>query len=472
MIKTHWLGTRKVTSSPLASVVSSLLLISGGVVIACTVYFLSVIKGQAEESVLKRVELAIELERQHREHIVSEYTYWDEAYTKIIIEKDVNWIEFNAGKYLAEAYEYDFTLGVFDDDKEAFYFVDDEIANLSFETIYSTSLRFMKELSSRSNLETKTASSFFMLGDELYLVVGGPLIDETSAQPRTGTYIAAGKRVDAEYLETLTENYHLPSLKLVNSTTRSAGMNSFNLQDALGATIANLEWKQENISHEVLPILLLLISIVIGTSVYIVRRVIVEDSVARNSYEQKLYIAATTDPLTKVSNRRHFFEVGESLVANETKPLAVVLIDIDHFKKINDQYGHHVGDAALSSFADICRLEVRASDIIGRIGGEEFAIILRNVTPAIAHDITERIRNCVAESCFKSEGNNLSMTISIGVALSERDHHLEALIKEADGALYQAKADGRNRVVINNQVGGVKCSDYSQEIRIASVGHH
>ncbi|MGY5537562.1 sensor domain-containing diguanylate cyclase [Vibrio brasiliensis] len=468
MKSTKWFGDRK-TSSPLASLVSSLLLLSGGIVLASTIYFLSVINTQAEEDVLKRVELAITLEHSHREHIVSEYTYWDEAYTKIIVEKDADWIEVNTGKYLADAYEYDFTIGVREGDKKAFYFIADDMAQLSFDDVYSSSLRFMKELSSKSNKETKTASSFFMLGEDLYLVTGAPLIDETLSEPREGTYIAAGKHVDADYLKALAESYHLPSLTLVNSTTRAAGMNIFSLQDATGATIANLAWKHQNASHQVFPTLLLLVSVVIGVSVYIVRRIILEDSVARNSYERKLYIAATTDPLTKVSNRRHFFEVGERLLQNEAQPLAVVLIDIDHFKKINDQYGHHVGDAALFSFAEICCREIRASDVIGRIGGEEFAVILPSVTPEKAHVITERIRNCVAECYFDAEGVKLSMTISIGVVFSKQEHHLESLIKEADSALYQAKSSGRNRVVMSGIAGEAIRSKSSNDIRIYSV---
>ncbi|EEX93937.1 diguanylate cyclase [Vibrio orientalis CIP 102891 = ATCC 33934] len=457
MASINRLGYKQIAISPLASLVSRLLVVSGGVVIACTFYFLSVIDKQAEEDVLKRVELAIALERKHREHIVSEYTYWDEAYTKIVVEKDTDWIDTNTGKYLAEAYEYDFTIGVVDHEKKAFYFIADDTVLLTFDQIYSSSLRYLKELSSRSEEETKTASSFFMLGGELYLVTGGPLINEELATPRPGTYIAAGKRIDSEYLQVFAENYYLPTLTQVQSTASVDSQRSLRLQNATGATISIIEWEQGHPSHEILPILLLLILVVLGISAFIVQRIIVNDCAARNAYEQKLYLEATTDPLTKLSNRRHFFEIGEQLVQNEMEPLAVVIIDIDHFKKINDNYGHQVGDLALSRFAEMCCREIRASDIIGRIGGEEFAIILLNVDLAIVNEVTERIRKRVAESNFNSEVSSLSMTISLGVALSDQAHTLEHLIKRADGALYQAKVSGRNRVVISEQVKEESC---------------
>ena len=172
----------------------------------------------------------------------------------------------------------------------------------------------------------------------------------------------------------------------------------------------------------------------------------------RNNLDQSLELAVT-DQLTGLHNRRYMNGQLSALVARATKggePTAALLIDIDHFKKINDNFGHDVGDEVLQEFAVRLASNVRAIDLPCRHGGEEFVVIMPDTTLAAAERIAERIRMHVSGSPFRVAGGKeiLTVTISIGVAatLGEGDTP-EALIKRADSGVYDAKAAGRNKVI-------------------------
>jgi len=172
----------------------------------------------------------------------------------------------------------------------------------------------------------------------------------------------------------------------------------------------------------------------------------------RNNLDQSLELAVT-DQLTGLHNRRYMNGQLSALVARAIKggePTAALLIDIDHFKKINDNFGHDVGDEVLQEFAVRLASNVRAIDLPCRHGGEEFVVIMPDTTLAAAERIAERIRMHVSGSPFRVAGGKeiLTVTISIGVAatLGEGDTP-EALIKRADSGVYDAKAAGRNKVI-------------------------
>jgi diguanylate cyclase (GGDEF)-like protein len=162
--------------------------------------------------------------------------------------------------------------------------------------------------------------------------------------------------------------------------------------------------------------------------------------------------AALADPLTGVSNRRGFLvECDELTRQHAEKPLAasVLLLDLDHFKSINDRFGHAIGDRVLQVFAQTATANLRATDLFGRLGGEEFAVLLCNVGRERALVAAERIRSTFAEVAIEVDGRPVSATVSIGVAMSEgRQVDVPSLLVQADQALYRAKERGRNRVEI------------------------
>lgn len=176
------------------------------------------------------------------------------------------------------------------------------------------------------------------------------------------------------------------------------------------------------------------------------------DITERTRLEKELEFQAHTDPLTGVSTRRHFLELAESELARTRRyggNLSVLMLDIDRFKAINDRHGHVVGDRVLQALGDTCRRIFRAIDVVGRIGGEEFAILLPATDVRKACEVAERLRRHIEQASVPlSGGKGLHFTASIGVTgLDAWNSGLDVLLDRADKALYQAKHGGRNQVV-------------------------
>jgi diguanylate cyclase (GGDEF)-like protein len=160
--------------------------------------------------------------------------------------------------------------------------------------------------------------------------------------------------------------------------------------------------------------------------------------------------ASLIDPLTGVGNRRAFFERGEKLLHRSTfdgRPAVLLLFDLDRFKRVNETFGHHVGDRVLKAFCDAATAALRPDDLFGRLGGEEFASLLPHTSLDEGLAAAERIRSSFEATTLEVGANTLAATVSVGVAMSiDPSPTLADLIKAADGALYRAKANGRNRV--------------------------
>lgn len=171
--------------------------------------------------------------------------------------------------------------------------------------------------------------------------------------------------------------------------------------------------------------------------------------------EQEMRSLASYDSLTGLLSRHAFFDNASnyvSLARREQKSFSVVIIDLDHFKKINDRYGHPAGDAVLKLFADVVNSVARRSDIIGRIGGEEFAIVLPSTASSEGLEFCERLHQAIDKAVLKFNGSAIRYTVSIG--LSEFDNgsedSIDDLLARADLALYQAKQAGRNQTATFN----------------------
>jgi diguanylate cyclase (GGDEF)-like protein len=180
----------------------------------------------------------------------------------------------------------------------------------------------------------------------------------------------------------------------------------------------------------------------VATSVVIVATVVRVLAARNERLVARLRAELRIDPLTGLLNRRGLSERSESEIARsrrEDQPLAVVALDVDHFKRINDTHGHDAGDRALIELAAVLREQTRGSDIVARTGGEEFLVVLPNADMHAATEFAERLRAAV-------EANG-RMTISAGVAASSRPETIFALTDAADEALYAAKRAGRNRVI-------------------------
>jgi diguanylate cyclase (GGDEF)-like protein len=176
-------------------------------------------------------------------------------------------------------------------------------------------------------------------------------------------------------------------------------------------------------------------------------------SLERARLFQEVQNLALTDPLTNLQNRRSVFELGRiefSRAQRMERPFSCIMLDLDHFKTINDRYGHPAGDQVLQEFASHCLAIVRDVDLVGRYGGEEFIILLPETERETAVQVAERLRQSVSAQPFRVMDREIHVSVSLGVATKdENTTHLEALIARADQALYIAKHKGRDRVSIS-----------------------
>ncbi len=177
-----------------------------------------------------------------------------------------------------------------------------------------------------------------------------------------------------------------------------------------------------------------------------------ENTVAERTAE--LEKMAISDPLTLVYNRRHFFTLAEKELERarqQETALAVILLDADHFKDINDTYGHQAGDLTLIELAKSCQEAIRKQDIFARYGGEEFILLMPDAPVGSAQATAERLRQRVAEKIIAVDGKKITITISLGVACagSAIAQNITSLVALADQALYQSKQNGRNRVTVS-----------------------
>lgn len=178
---------------------------------------------------------------------------------------------------------------------------------------------------------------------------------------------------------------------------------------------------------------------------------VIHDVTKRIELEQEMKLLATTDPLTGASNRHQFFSLGGVEVQRAKRydlPLTVIMLDIDYFKSINDTYGHAAGDQVLKTLSGAVSSLLREPDIFGRLGGEEFAVILPQTGADEGAEVAERLRAALASLAVEVGDQTVSFTVSMGVTrISAADQTVEELLNRADEALYKAKRMGRNRVV-------------------------
>jgi len=184
------------------------------------------------------------------------------------------------------------------------------------------------------------------------------------------------------------------------------------------------------------------------------RMIMLIDVTERTLLQEKLTQLATIDSLTGVYNRTFFLELSRERLANSSpgkNPLSLIMFDIDHFKSINDRYGHEHGDIALQHIVEVCSRHTREKDVFGRYGGEEFVLCLPETTLTQAGQLAEVIRRDIEASTLHTASSSIHITASFGVVEAVHPEvTLEELLSEADQALYTSKRSGRNTVYLSN----------------------
>lgn len=176
---------------------------------------------------------------------------------------------------------------------------------------------------------------------------------------------------------------------------------------------------------------------------------IVRDASEEYELHRELENQARRDPLTDLLNRRAFLEMAEAevhLFKRFPRPFCLAMVDVDHFKLVNDTHGHPAGDQVIRTVGQICEGELREIDVMARLGGDEYALMLIATDEAGARVVCERIREAIAAAPFGFEKEPRIVTASLGIAQAATGQSVEEILERADEALYRAKADGRNRV--------------------------
>ncbi|EPJ47273.1 MAG: hypothetical protein OFPII_14640 [Osedax symbiont Rs1] len=214
--------------------------------------------------------------------------------------------------------------------------------------------------------------------------------------------------------------------------------------------ISNLEAQRSNHALAIPGILVLNLILLFFSFYYMNRRM--------DQYHRELKSLTLKDFLTGAHNRKYLMEAGPLLLGvnkREATQVAVIMLDIDHFKKINDQHGHSIGDQVLKLFCDSISIRIRQGDIFSRIGGEEFVLLLNNVNAGDAEHYANELRSMLSCGTFKTQQHIIEYTVSMGIAMSDGNYDLAELLCLADSALYQAKKSGRNKVVMYEEGGNI-----------------
>ncbi len=239
----------------------------------------------------------------------------------------------------------------------------------------------------------------------------------------------------------------------------------YDISDRIAAMEVHMEWVDR--------MLLLLSSIAIITA-FVIGIGYKKVQQIREEYELELIEMATKDKLTNIYNRRSF----EARLLQDLKQydkfqteLSIILFDVDHFKFVNDTYGHQAGDSVLTLLAEIAQQTVRSNDIVARYGGEEFIILLPNTGKNGSQVIAEKLRSAIENATFDTQSYEIQITVSLGVAcISDVQHpNLDNLIKGADDALYYAKHNGRNQVSYMQTSPGTSTSKDSDEALLSAA---
>lgn len=222
------------------------------------------------------------------------------------------------------------------------------------------------------------------------------------------------------------------------------------MQEALDKGSCYFEWTHKRLNGEEFPAEIMLSKVEVEGKEML--QALLRDITQRKALEDELKLLASTDPLTGANNRRSFLKRGQYELLRSKRynyAFSVIIMDIDHFKAVNDTFGHHMGDKVLQSLISHSNNTLRETDMLGRLGGEEFAAILPETDIESAVEVGDRLRQAFQKIRIQSDKGPIRFTVSFGVAMLEKEADtLTTIMNRADAALYKAKETGRNRIVV------------------------
>jgi len=411
-------------------------------------YFLNALDEKSVKDTYDRVDIAFNIEKNELSHLNIEYSFWDQAYDKTVKNPDPKWIDEVYVKYILPDYDLDLIAVIHADKTVELLAQRGKTSNkTNIQSLLSSAILNKFNMIENEDLASLHKSFFTKFNHNIYLVSSEPFLDETTENIVDGTQLVLAKEISQSYLTNFENKYKLPKLSIDEISGYDVSyLLRGNQQET---TIATLYWKVEKSTTQIIPYLVIILTVFLFFTLVVARRILKKDLKNIALYQEKLFVAATSDTLTNIANRRYYSELAArefQLHIMNHDPMTVLALDIDHFKLINDQYGHPIGDAALKHFVNVCEENIRSSDIFARMGGEEFSILLRNTDQNVATEMANRIRKVVSESPCNEGNVTLNLTVSIGIATLSNQTSFDELLADADRALYAAKNSGRNTV--------------------------
>lgn len=312
--------------------------------------------------------------------------------------------------------------------------------------VINASLDLSALISAFESERPKPNGSIALWKSDGILLARAPQVESLVGKPMAENWL------ELEWIRTRPAGWHLATAGPIDGKARLVGHARLKDSPMLVVVTATLADTLESYYRQLLPILFVLVLLTVGGIMFSMR--LVHALRVQQSHAVELQRLATIDPLTGVFNRRQFFESGLHEFLRTRRygnTMSLLMLDIDHFKVVNDSWGHPTGDHVLVALAEIIGSLVRGQDTVGRLGGEEFAVVLPETELSGAVASAERLRAAVEQAELAGavgDRQAVRVTISVGVAVSAVDDvSFEAVLARADKRLYQAKETGRNRVV-------------------------
>ncbi len=433
------------------TIILGIFLLAGSAMGLSVFFFLKSLDEHAAHSYDQLVDIALEKERKFLSTITEEYSYWDEAYQKIFVENDKKWIEEYAGQWLVDHYSLDFSVAIGPGLQEAFLAKSKDFAEMNFNDLMASGLTTLINALSQQNTKSDDTSGiingYISYRGQIFLVSMQSFKAEASEKVRPNYYLATGKCLDLEYIREVGTSFRINGLRMVGHKENHEIFSV--LKDVAGNDLVYLTWTVPKLSLIIGPKIIGTMVLFFGSAICLVIFLVKREHLSRDAYEEKLFQEATLDPLTDLNNRRYFTALAQQEIVSHKRDkqlFSLIMLDIDLFKSINDTYGHAVGDQAIIHVTRVCTSLLRESDIMGRIGGEEFAILLPHTSLEIAVEVANRIRERIEQTQMAVDGKFITISVSIGVTAVNNQESFDDALLRADKALYEAKEQGRNQV--------------------------
>jgi len=384
--------------------------------------------------------------------LTKDYAYWDETIKHAYKNQEQGWIDENIGIYLTETFGIT-DVFVINKDDEAVLTLNNGVNDQSKYLKVNKQALYLLMTNARKSGAVPEPVSGILIIDGIPALVGVSVIspENNIPFPPPRPLLVMAIRMDNNYLQQLSQQYRLRELSFTSDLKAAKGISFITIKNSLGDVLGKLTWQSENPGNMVLdeiqlPVFILLVFIIL-VIIFIIKAFRNTETQLQQAYLDLEY-NANHDPLTGLANRRLFNELlikTIQSVKRDNNNCAMLYIDLDDFKHINDTYGHHEGDLLLVAIANLLMDCVRESDIVARIGGDEFVVLLLNIsTQQDIKTMTQKIITCMTRP-INISNRTVEIGASVGITMIPADGiQPDELLRKTDMALYKAKHSGRN----------------------------